>query len=240
MKDFVRDDALLRALSDPAVPVAPVSHAGVPQLNLRGDASRYRQGGKRVLDIALVLLSLPVTLPIVVLAALALWVESGLPFYTQERLGRNGKRFRILKLRTMVRDADVMLERLLEEDEALRFEWARTQKLKSDPRVTRVGAVLRMTSLDELPQLWNVLTGDMTLVGPRPMMPEQLPRYGDPQAYFALRPGLTGAWQVSARNEDTFEVRSLFDARYRVSHDLWEDLVIMWRTVGVVLRRTGY
>ncbi len=110
----------------------------------------------------------------------------------------------------------------------------------SSNEVTRIGALLRATSLDELPQLWNVLTGDMTLVGPRPMLPQQLPLYGDPRAYFALRPGLTGYWQVAARNEDAFETRRAFDAKYFYGAGLREDVRILWQTIGVVVRRTGY
>lgn len=178
------------------------------------DHSAYSIFGKRVLDVLLVLLTLPVSLPIILLCALALWVEGGNPFYRQDRLGQGGARFRILKLRTMVRDADAMLAYYLDNDPVLRAEWDETQKLKQDPRITPVGRFLRMTSLDELPQLWNVLTGEMSLVGPRPMMPVQLPLYGDPRAYFALKPGITGVWQVSERNESSFAHRAELDADY--------------------------
>ena len=247
MKDFVREDILVSRLADggasthpmPIASTAPAL-AGPIAVPEAVDQGTYRQWGKRVLDIALVLISLPVTIPVILLSAVALWVESGLPFYTQDRLGRNGKRFRILKLRTMVRDADAQFERLMQTDAALRAEWNATQKLQNDPRVTRVGAFLRVTSLDELPQIWNILTGEMTLVGPRPMMPQQLSLYGDPRAYFAMRPGLTGAWQVSTRNQSEFQARWSFDAQYHAYHNLREDLRIIWRTVGVVLKRTGY
>lgn len=200
----------------------------------------YRQFAKRLLDLVFVLLTLPVFLPVIGICALALWIEGGSPFYRQDRLGRNGRVFSILKLRTMVRDADAMLEHCLSEDAALAAEWRSTQKLKNDPRVTRVGALLRETSLDELPQLWNVLTGDMSLVGPRPMMPDQLPLYGEPGCYFAVRPGLTGIWQVSLRNETQFSDRAQLDAVYCANLSLWGDFKLLLRTVGVVLRRTGY
>ena len=199
----------------------------------------YRSWGKRALDIMLVLLTAPVSLTLVLLCALALWIEGGDPFYRQDRLGRGGRRFSILKLRTMVRDADARLQSLLATDPDLKREWDSTQKLKNDPRITRVGQFLRMTSLDEVPQLFNVLMGDMSLVGPRPMMPEQLPLYGDPALYFALRPGLTGLWQVSVRNENTFAYRFQMDALYYQGVSLMRDLALMVRTVGVVLRRTG-
>ena len=164
----------------------------------------YRSAGKRVLDTLAVLISLPFALPIIGLCALALWIEGGSPIYKQTRIGKNGKRFSILKLRTMVQNADQVLEDYLAKDPAMRAEWDTLQKLKNDPRVTRVGGLLRATSLDELPQLINVLKGDMSLVGPRPMMVEQEEMYGDMRAYEALRPGITGLWQVSARNGNTF------------------------------------
>lgn len=206
----------------------------------RGQNSGYAVAGKRMLDLLLVLLALPVALPIIVISALVLWLESGLPFYSQDRLGQHGKRFRIFKLRTMVRDADTRLQACLESDPALRREWETTQKLKSDPRITRVGRVLRMTSLDELPQLWNVFTGEMSLVGPRPMLPEQLPLYGDASAYFAVKPGITGIWQVSTRNESGFASRSKADVDYLAQMGLQQDLNLLMRTVGVVAKGTGY
>lgn len=215
-------------------------HHGRARLSSGVRSGWYPDTGKRVLDVALVLLTAPLTVPVMVLFGLALWIESGFPLYRQERLGRGGRRFHIWKLRTMVRDADELLEHYLSVDPALQQEWERTQKLKNDPRVTRVGALLRITSLDELPQLWNVLRGDMSLVGPRPMMPEQLGLYGDTRAYFAVRPGITGLWQISARNESVFSYRATVDAAYCASMSLPGDLSILFRTAGVVLRRTGY
>lgn len=200
----------------------------------------YRRVGKRFADIAFVLMSLPMTLPIIALCAIALWIEGGQPFYRQNRLGEGGKVFSIWKLRTMCRDADKMLETYLEADPDLRREWDLTQKLKHDPRITRVGAFLRKTSLDELPQFLNVLLGEMSVVGPRPMMPEQLPLYRNPQPYFDMRPGITGEWQVSDRNETSFAHRSVIDTRYHAQLSLKVDLRILFQTVGVVLRRTGY
>jgi len=205
-----------------------------------GGRSAYRHFGKRVLDIALVLAFLPIHLSLIGVAAAALYLEGGNPFYRQTRLGRNGRRFSIVKLRTMVRDAETRLQAVLARDPELRQEWEETQKLKHDPRVTRVGKLLRRSSLDELPQLWNVLTGDMSLVGPRPMMPEQLPLYGDPQHYFALRPGITGPWQIGRRNEGRFADRAGYDTDYDKGLSLWQDVKILLKTVGVVLRRTGH
>lgn len=230
-------DSALVALPCPANLNAPVNADPV-----ESGASRtwYHETGKRILDLSLLILTFPISALIVAICAVALWIESGAPFYTQLRLGRNGRQFRIFKLRTMVRDADTRLEELLAADPELRAEWDRTQKLKSDPRITPVGGFLRATSLDELPQLWNVLRGEMSLVGPRPMMPEQLPLYDQPQVYFSMRPGITGEWQVSARNENSFGFRSHVDAAYAQAISFWHDLVLLWRTVGVVVRRTGY
>ncbi|NNE52950.1 MAG: sugar transferase [Sulfitobacter sp.] len=193
-----------------------------------------------MIDVTLVLLSLPFTLPLIGVMAFALWRENGLSFYTQDRVGRNGTTFRILKLRTMVPNAAEALTQHLANNPAARDEWNRLQKLKDDPRVTPVGRILRATSLDELPQLWNVFTGDMSLVGPRPMLPEQLPLYGAPQSYFALRPGITGLWQVSARNSQEFAFRNTLDARYEENLSAATDITILFKTVGVVLRRTGH
>lgn len=201
--------------------------------------SFYRRRMKRALDVTLVLISLPVVLPLI--AILALWVacEGGNPFYTQVRVGKGGRTFRLWKLRSMVHDADARLEAYLAAKPAARDEWRRTQKLKSDPRVTRAGRVLRRTSLDELPQLWNVLTGEMSLVGPRPMMVSQQPLYPG-SAYYTMRPGITGYWQVSGRNDTTFEARALYDAAYQADMSLGTDMRILYRTIGVVLGATGY
>ncbi len=205
-----------------------------------GPVYLYRHLGKRVLDILFVFVTLPFSLTLIGLCALALWLEGGNPFYTQHRLGQHGKRFSILKLRTMVRDADQVLEAYLARDPAMREEWETLQKLRDDPRVTPVGHVLRKTSLDELPQLFNVLKGDMSIVGPRPMMPEQLGMYGDPSRYYALRPGITGLWQVSARNSQRFTYRNEVDGAYERSLTLSMDLTILYKTIGVVLRPTGH
>ena len=225
----------------PATPGATVAREHVPAIDPVGvPRFSYRRAGKRLLDITLVLALMPVYMPLIGAAAVMLYVEGGNPFYRQERLGRNGARFSLLKLRTMVRDADAKLKKLLEEDPELKREWDVSQKLKSDPRVTRVGEFLRRTSLDELPQLWNVLTGDMSLVGPRPMMPDQLPLYGDPEPYFAVRPGITGLWQVGRRNEGSFADRAQYDTAYFRDVSLMKDLRVLWEGIGLGLRRTGW
>ena len=199
----------------------------------------YARGAKRALDLCLTLLTAPIWLSAIAFGALLVMTDGKTPFYSQERIGRNGRRFRILKLRTMVIDADSKLEAYLSAHPAARAEWDETQKLKQDPRITRFGRMLRKTSLDELPQLINVLAGDMSLVGPRPIMVDQMDLYSG-KAYYSLRPGLTGLWQVSKRNESRFSDRVRFDNRYAASQSLSTDLGILARTVITVLRGTGY
>ncbi|MCL4676102.1 MAG: sugar transferase [Pararhodobacter sp.] len=212
----------------------------VPPQALPRLSGRYARRGKRALDIGLSAVAIVLAAPVLVVLALALWIEGGRPFYAQERLGMNGRRFRMWKLRTMVQDAETQLERCLERDPVLRAEWELTQKLKNDPRVTTVGRLLRKSSMDELPQVYNVLKGDMSIVGPRPMLPEQMPLYRNPQAYLGIRPGLTGLWQVTARNEESFDLRAVLDLRYAQRLSLGQDLRIIGATFGAVWRATGY
>jgi len=199
----------------------------------------YRNILKRVLDVAVIVMAAPVVVPLVGLMAFALARDGGKAFYTQQRIGKGGRAFRMWKLRSMVSDADARMEAYLASSPAARLEWNSTQKLKKDPRITKVGRVLRKTSLDELPQLWNVLIGDMSLVGPRPMMLNQRDLYPG-TAYYALRPGITGHWQTAGRNRTTFGARAEYDATYEARLSLWTDMKIMARTVGVVFRGTGY
>lgn len=207
-------------------------------LRMVGRSGIYRNGVKRLMDIAAVTLAAPVVVPVVVAVALAVARDGGSPFYSQMRVGRNGKRFRMWKLRSMVTDADDRMATHLATDAEARKEWELTQKLRNDPRITRIGRLIRKTSLDELPQLWNVLKGDMSLVGPRPMMTCQEALYPG-TAYYLLRPGCTGYWQTSARNETTFEARAEYDAAYEQDLSLWTDIKVLARTVGVILRGTG-
>lgn len=198
----------------------------------------YRNIIKRSIDIALVLLALPIALPIIVVMALAVMTDGKLPFYAQKRVGRNGRVFRMWKMRTMICNADAFMKQYLNDNPEARAEWERTQKLKSDPRITRVGAIMRRTSLDELPQLFNVLTGEMSIVGPRPMMVEQVDLYPGSR-YFRLRPGITGLWQISDRNECDFVDRVFFDNAYDKTLSARTDAKVILKTVGVVLRGTG-
>ena len=198
----------------------------------------YAGFGKRALDLALCLLALPVVLPLTLAIALIVALVDGTPFFVQDRIGRDGRVFRMWKMRTMVPNAERILQDLMARDPALRSEWQHSQKLRRDPRITRMGHLLRKTSLDELPQLWNVLIGDMSLVGPRPMMPHQAALYPG-RSYYALRPGLTGPWQVSDRHETSFAARSVFDDHYARTLSFWADLRLLGRTAAVVLRGTG-
>lgn len=199
----------------------------------------YHGGLKRCLDIVLVVLGAPFVLPLVLVLAALIRRDGGPAFYSQKRVGRGGRIYTILKLRTMVADADARLETHLAADPEARREWDRAQKLRHDPRVTRIGRILRKSSLDELPQLWNVLTGDMSLVGPRPMMPCQKHLYPG-RAYYRLRPGITGPWQVSDRNRCSFAARAEFDEAYAREMSLPGDLRLLLSTVGVVFCATGH
>lgn len=199
----------------------------------------YNLGLKRALDLCLVLLTAPLTVPVILVLAALVALDGGKPFYTQLRVGRDGKLFRLWKLRSMVQDADTRLAAHLASDPAAQLEWETTQKLKNDPRITRFGRLLRKSSLDELPQLFNVLNGSMSLVGPRPMMIGQQCLY-DGRAYYDMRPGITGPWQISDRNDCNFCDRVRFDNAYHREVSLLTDLRILLRTVSVVLRGTGY
>ena len=199
----------------------------------------YKSYGKRAIDILLILLAAPFILPVVAIIALMATSKNASPFYFQRRVGKNGSIFNLVKIRTMVPDAEAALEAHLARDPAARQEWDSTQKLKHDPRITRAGQFLRKSSLDELPQLWNVLTGDMSLIGPRPMMVDQQKLYPG-TAYYALRPGISGPWQVSDRNDSSFADRAHFDTDYNSNLSFKTDFSILVRTFGAVIRCTGY
>jgi lipopolysaccharide/colanic/teichoic acid biosynthesis glycosyltransferase len=209
--------------------------AGAPD---RGRGALYRARGKRAFDLAFILAAAPLVVPLVALLALLVALDGGSPFFTQQRVGRDGRPFRMFKLRTMVPEADAALARILEVDAAAADEWRRHQKLRHDPRITPLGRLLRRTSLDELPQLWNVVRGEMSLVGPRPMMLDQRTLYPG-RVYYALRPGVTGLWQISRRHESSFACRADFDDRYLDEMSLTTDVRTIARTCVVVVRGTG-
>lgn len=199
----------------------------------------YRSYFKRLFDITAIVMAAPVVVPVVLVSALLVARDGGSPFYTQMRVGQGGRRFRMWKLRSMVLDADARMEDYLDSNPEARLEWDSTQKLKADPRITRMGKFLRKSSLDELPQLWNVLRGDMSLVGPRPMMINQQQMYPG-MAYYALRPGITGYWQTAGRNRTTFEARAEYDDAYEAELSLKSDVKVLLATVAVVVNGTGY
>ncbi len=202
---------------------------------------RSRRAVKRTLDLLLVMLAAPLLLPLFLLLALLTKLSSvGPAFYGQARIGQGGRTFTAWKFRTMRQNADAMLAQVLESNPVLRAEWERDHKLRNDPRVTWIGGLLRKTSLDELPQLWNVLVGEMSLVGPRPITTAEIPKYGDQWGvYLRVLPGVTGLWQVSGRNQTTYDERVALDTFYVHNWSPWLDLVILARTVQTVIRAEG-
>jgi lipopolysaccharide/colanic/teichoic acid biosynthesis glycosyltransferase len=187
---------------------------------------------KRCLDLLLSLLLLPIaailTLPIVLLIA----VNGRKPIYRHLRVGWNGRPFRCYKLRTMIADADAALENLLRQDQAAHSAWLQHYKLENDPRVTRLGWFLRRTNLDEVPQIWNVLRGEMSWVGPRPVIPEELSKYGPNLAsYLACRPGITGLWQINRHSDTPYSVRVGLDAEYARNWSIARDIGILLVTI---------
>ena len=196
---------------------------------------------KRSLDLAISLTAIGLGLPL--LALIAIWVKAtseGPVFYGNVRIGAGGRRFKVWKFRTMVTNASEVLERHLENSPELRTEWETTFKLKKDPRITSVGRFLRKTSLDELPQLWNVLLGDMSLVGPRPILEDEIDRYNlTYDTYLRVRPGITGFWQVSGRNLTSYDRRVELVEFYVRNWSVWFDVYILFRTVKTVLLREG-
>ena len=191
----------------------------------------------KVLSVVLFILFLPVLL----LLYLVVYISSkGDPIYKQKRVGENGRRFHIYKFRTMRSDADKMLEELLENDPVKKAEWEKEFKLKDDPRITSVGKFLRRTSLDELPQLFNVFQGKMSLVGPRPIIEDEISKYGEYFDYFtAVKPGITGLWQVSGRNDIAYDERVRLDVWYVRNWSLELDIMILVKTAAIVLMRKG-
>jgi lipopolysaccharide/colanic/teichoic acid biosynthesis glycosyltransferase len=204
-------------------------------------ASSTLQWIKRGTDILLALICLVVTAPLMLLLVALIQLDSpGPALYRQWRIGAGGRPFRILKLRSMVDGADENLAGYLQGNPARKTDWEQYQKLTDDPRLTRVGCFLRRWSLDELPQLMNVLSGEMSLVGPRPILPSQREIYGSRiKLYIQAKPGMTGLWQVSGRNRTSFAERVDWDARYVQNWSLRLDVLILLRTLGVILSGEG-
>lgn len=196
---------------------------------------------KRILDVSVALLLLILSIPFAAVIALLIVLDSRGPvLFTHTRIGKGNRTFRLHKFRTMVRDADEVLEHYLDTHPDLRAEWTETHKLKNDPRITRVGRLLRRSSLDELPQLISVLRGEMSMVGPRPIVEDEVAKYGPAfNLYLQVKPGLTGLWQSSGRTDTSYRTRVALDLRYLTERTLWLDLRILLKTVRVVLLGHG-
>jgi len=195
---------------------------------------------KRLFDIVGSVAFIMLLSPLLVYISLKVRKDGGPAIYGHERIGQNGKPFKCLKFRSMVINSKEVLDELLENNAQARQEWDLTFKLKYDPRITTIGHFLRRTSLDELPQLFNVLKGEMSLVGPRPIITAELERYYDEVEYYLLsKPGMTGLWQVSGRSEVDYSTRVYLDAWYVKNWSMWNDIAILFKTVSVVLRREG-
>lgn len=201
----------------------------------------YRDLGKRVFDILICLIVLPLAAPIILVAWFCVRLDGGPGYYSQPRVGHDGRIFQFWKLRSMVVNADSVLADYLAENPVKAKEWSENQKLRDDPRVTYVGKFIRRTSLDELPQLWNILRGQMSFVGPRPFMISQKQAYdlAGGHSYYRLRPGLTGLWQIQARGKSNFTARIGYDEEYERTLSFSQDLLILIKTIGVFLQGTG-
>jgi Undecaprenyl-phosphate galactose phosphotransferase WbaP len=224
-----------------SVPVQTIQQSTTQTIGLERDRKALFPIAKRALDIIGAGVGLVLLAPFFLIVALMVRADGGPAFFAHQRVGRGGKLFGCLKFRSMVVDSQARLETLLASDPAARAEWEATRKLKNDPRITRIGRFLRSTSLDELPQLINVLRGDMSLVGPRPVQEAEIDRYYGASAahYMAVRPGITGLWQVSGRSETSYESRVALDVSYVSRPSLLADISILLRTPVAVLSRRG-
>lgn len=204
-------------------------------------AQRYNRMIKRAFDLVSTVIGIICLSPLLIGIALWIYIDSPGPvIFKHRRVGRYGKEFNCYKFRSMCVDADVKLKELLDHDPIARAEWEKEFKLKHDPRITKSGAFLRKTSLDELPQLFNVLKGEMSLVGPRPIIQDEVPRYGKYiEDFYMVRPGVTGMWQTSGRSDTTYDERVQMDTWYVRNWNVWFDMVLIWRTIAVVLKHKG-
>jgi lipopolysaccharide/colanic/teichoic acid biosynthesis glycosyltransferase len=195
---------------------------------------------KRVFDLVGASVAILLLSPLVLAIVICICASGGSPFFRHRRVGQSGVFFDCFKFRTMVTNSDELLRNLLEGDSRIKQEWLQDHKLKDDPRVTVIGRFLRKASLDELPQLWNVLRGDMSLVGPRPVVPSELPRYGRKVALFlSTRPGITGLWQISGRNNTDYRRRVALDVCYVRSRSVILDVYILVKTLPAVFTTSG-
>ena len=192
---------------------------------------------KRMFDIVFALFVLTVFSPVYLILMILVALNSQGPiFYVQQRIGKNYRPFNCIKFRTMIDNADEALEIIMQESDQIRQEFQDSYKLKQDPRITKIGKFLRLTSLDEFPQFWNVLIGEMSVVGPRPLVPEELLKYGRKiDTVLKIKPGITGLWQVSGRNDIPYPKRVQIDVYYATSHNWVLDLWIVYKTLGVII-----
>lgn len=195
---------------------------------------------KRTFDIFFSILLLIILSPLFIFLIFKISRDGGNAIYGHTRVGMNGKKFKCYKFRSMVINSQEVLDHILSTDPKAKLEWAKDFKLKNDPRITKLGYFIRKTSIDELPQLWNVLIGDMSFVGPRPVTEKELERYRQYMKYYlAVRPGITGLWQISGRNDITYNERIRLDIRYIISWSLLKDFIILFKTISVVFFRKG-
>ncbi len=228
------------------LPGPPASEPDIPLVGLPEDSFSLRRraslrgAARRAFDVLAAIVLGLVFLPLMLGIALLLRNEGGPVIYRHRRIGRDGTTFECLKFRSMVSDAERKLRELLERHPELKEEWLRDHKLRDDPRITALGRFLRRTSFDELPQIWNVLRGDMSLVGPRPIVHEEMMRYGRfLPFYLSVKPGITGLWQVTGRNDTDYRRRVVIDVYYVRNRSAILDVYILLKTTGVILRGGG-
>jgi Undecaprenyl-phosphate galactose phosphotransferase WbaP len=217
------------------------AHALVAKRRERQRRTTLEQSLIEIANVVIAVMALIFAAPIMLGVGLAIFLQDGGPvLFAHRRIGRDGRTFRCLKFRSMAIDAEARLAELLANDPLARAEWEADHKLRNDPRVTRLGAFLRKSSLDELPQLFNVLKGEMSLVGPRPIVEAEIPKYGRRfRQYCAVKPGITGLWQVSGRNDTSYRTRVALDCMYAARRSAWLDLKVLACTIPAVLSRRG-
>jgi len=215
--------------------------AAFSSARLDRNESGTNTSAKRILDVVVASIALIFVLPLLILVGVLIRLQDGgQAVYSQKRYGRNGRTFKCYKLRSMVANADQRLIEILAQDPEARIEWDQTQKLTHDPRITPLGRFIRKTSIDELPQLFNILKGEMSIVGPRPIVENEITKYGEfYRDYCSVRPGLTGLWQVEGRSDTTYEQRVQLDVKYATTRNFTGDIMIMLRTVPAVLLSRG-
>ena len=240
LTDVGDEDRQASRIGSGGAAAAGLEHVGATSPRKGGSSSFYRNSGKRLFDVVAATALLVMVAPLLLLLFGLVALDGGRPVFAHRRVGQRGRAFPCLKIRSMQHGAEAALPEILARDPEAAKEWAESHKLTNDPRVTTIGRFLRKSSLDELPQLVNVLRGEMSVVGPRPITFDELQRYGSAAgAYLALKPGLTGPWQVEGRNDLTYAERVALDTTYGQSMGLVRDLTIILKTGLSVLKLTG-